>query len=305
MTKVATVTMNPAIDHTVFVNGFMAYKLNRAESVEYNIGGKGINVSKVLSMLGSSSVALGFLGRNAAFFEEELKAMNIETDFVEVQGRTRTNIKVVDKTNSGVTEINEPGPLINEENWEQLMSKVSSWGQSCEYVVIAGSMPPGVEEDSYKILVEEAKKAGAKVVLDAEGDALRRGLDAVPFMMKPNIHELEGLVGRTLADATELVHMCHEMLAKGVSVVVISMGGQGSIYASKEGIYRVYPLSLDVRNTVGAGDAMVAGYVHGMLNGLRGGDLARFGAGVSSCQIVGDFSKLEAFTKQVRVERWE
>jgi len=123
---VATVTLNPAIDHTIFVNTFTPNTLNRAEAVEYHIGGKGINVSKVLSTLGQPSVALGFLGRNAMYFEEELKAARIETDFMQVSGRTRTNIKVIDKSNLGCTEINEPGPYIDTASWEKLVKKVTS-----------------------------------------------------------------------------------------------------------------------------------------------------------------------------------
>ena len=302
---VATVTLNPAIDHTIFVNTFTPNTLNRAEAVEYHIGGKGINVSKVLSTLGQPSVALGFLGRNALYFEEELKAASIETDFVQVSGRTRTNIKVIDKSNLGCTEINEPGPYIDTASWEKLVKKVTSWAAKCEYVVIAGSLPPGVPHDSYKFLIQEAKKQGAKTVLDADGEALKRGLQAMPFMIKPNIHELEGLTGKQLSGSNqELLGVCRELLSAGISVVVVSMGSEGSIYASQEGIYRVYPLKLEVKNTVGAGDAMVAGLIHGMSKGLQAEKLAAFGAAVSACQIVDDFGRLEEFSKQIRVERW-
>jgi len=303
--NVATVTLNPAIDHTIFVSTFTPNGLNRAEAVEYHIGGKGINVSKVLSKLGCSSVALGFLGRNALFFEEELNAVGIETDFVEVLGRTRTNIKVIDRSSSGCTEINEPGPFVDTASWENLVKKVTSWAGNCEYVVIAGSLPPGLPPDSYQLLIREVKKQGAKPVLDAEGEALKRGLEAVPFMTKPNIHELEGLIGKQLAgNKEEMLSVCQELVSTGISVVVISMGSEGSIYADKDGVFRVYPLKLEVKNTVGAGDAMVAGLIHGMSKGLQAEKLAAFGAAVSACQIVDDFGRLEEFSKQIKVERW-
>jgi len=303
--NVATVTLNPAIDHTIFVSTFTPNGLNRAEAVEYHIGGKGINVSKVLSKLGCSSVALGFLGRNALFFEEELNAVGIETDFVEVLGRTRTNIKVIDRSSSGCTEINEPGPFVDTASWENLVKEVASWAGNCEYVVIAGSLPPGLPPDSYQLLIREVKKQGAKPVLDAEGEALKKGLEAVPFMIKPNIHELEGLIGKQLAgNKEEMLSVCQELLSTGISVVVISMGSEGSIYADKDGVFRVYPLSLEVKNTVGAGDAMVAGLIHGMIEGLQAERLAAFGAAVSACQIADDFGKLKQFAEEVRVERW-
>jgi 1-phosphofructokinase len=305
MTEVATVTMNPAIDQSVFLETLAPNMLNRATNVEYNIGGKGINVSKVLSYLKVPSIALGFLGRNALFFEDELKAMGIETEFVEVTGRTRTNIKVVDMSSAKVTEINEPGPSISEEKLEMLLEKLRECSKACKYVVLSGSLPPGIESSIYKTLIKEVQSSGALTILDAEGDALRNGIEALPFMIKPNIHELEGFLGRTINNHKDLMNVCRNLLGTGVSLVVVSMGNQGSLCASKEGIYRVHPLTIDVKNTVGAGDAMVSGYVYGLLNGLEGEALASFGAAVSCAQIVGDFSMLDSLRAQIRIERWE
>lgn len=305
MRMIATVTLNPAIDHTVYVDNFIPYSLNRALDFEYSIGGKGINVSKVLAQLGISSIALGFLGKNAGSISDELKGMGITLDFVEVQGNTRINIKIIDRRNSESTEVNEPGPWITEDKLKELKDKVTYWAERCEYITFSGSLPRGVSDGIYLELITAAKQKGAKAILDADGEALKKGLDALPYMIKPNIHELENLVGHTIDDDMEILNICRDMISKGIGVVMVSMGNRGSIYADSKGVYRVYPLELGVKSTVGAGDAMVAGYLYAADRGLDSEAAARFAAASSSCRIISDFKRIRELYETIRIERWQ
>ncbi|MDI6600775.1 MAG: 1-phosphofructokinase [Thermoanaerobacteraceae bacterium] len=302
---IATVTLNPAIDHTVYVERFVPCSLNRAADSEYSIGGKGINVSKVLAELGISSIALGFLGKNAGHISDELKEMGITPDFIEVPGNTRTNIKIIDRSNAASTEVNEPGPWITPEWLNELKERVLYWAEKCEYITFSGSLPQGLNEDIYKELIQIAKEKGARTILDADGESLRKGLESAPYMIKPNIHELKNLVGHPLDDEREVMNVCNEIISSGIEVVIVSMGSKGSIYADSKGVYRAYPLELDVKSTVGAGDAMVAGFLYAVDRGFDGESTARFAAASSSCRIISDFKRIREFYERIRIERWQ
>ncbi len=301
---IATVTLNPAIDHTVYLDRFIPYSLNRAADAEYSIGGKGINVSKVLAELGISSITLGFLGKNAAHISDELKEMGITTDFIEVEGNTRTNIKIIDRGDPAFTEVNEAGPWISPGKLGELKARVSYWAERCGYITFSGSLPRGISEDIYRELIRTAGQKGAKAILDADGPALAEGIDSAPYMIKPNISELEGLIGHPISGDRELKDICGKLKSRGISVVIISMGSRGSVYADAKGIYRVRPLELEVKSTVGAGDAMVAGYLCAANRGLSGEAAARMAAASSCCRIISDFKRMEEFCQTIDIERW-
>ena len=254
-----TVTMNPAIDKTVEIPLLRAGGLNRIQKVEYDAGGKGINVSKTIRELGGESIAAGFLGRNAGrIIQHVLDEKQIRHDFVWVKGETRTNTKVMEQSGA-VTELNEPGPVISESDLNALMKKLEQYAGEDALFVLAGSVPTGVDKEIYGKIIRMVHEKGAKVLLDADGELFQYALEAGPDMIKPNRTELEEYAGvECAASEEELLEMALNLKEKGIDTVVVSMGRDGAMLVREN--YRVQcpALSVKAHSTVGAGDAMVA-----------------------------------------------
>ena len=214
---IITVTMNPAIDKTVEVSKFTYGSLNRIQKVEYDAGGKGINVSKTICELGGQSIATGFLaGNNGQTIVNVLKAKGIDCDFVEVEGETRTNTKVVE-TDGTLTELNEPGPCITGKKLSELKDKLLGYAKEGNVFVFAGSTPAGVSKTVYGELISILKKKGAKVLLDADGEAFQKAVEAGPDFIKPNKAELAEYCGLAEdVDALGLVKAADRLREQGV-----------------------------------------------------------------------------------------
>lgn len=279
---IITVTLNPAIDKTVEVPGLLPGGLNRIGHVEYDAGGKGINVSKTIRALGEKSIATGFIGGSGGqTILKVLTEKGICCDFVEVQGETRTNTKVVEEDGT-LTELNEPGPFISEEDLRELEEKLLSYAHPNTLFVFAGSIPAGVSKSIYGDWIRLVKAKGAKTLLDADGEAFAKAVEAGPDMIKPNLDELMEYFG--LPTLESIQKECNSSFAaeilekkninifqeKGIDRVVISLGKEGAVFLWKTSSYnngddslgyqmrRCPALSVKVRSTVGAGDAMVA-----------------------------------------------
>ena len=262
---IITVTMNPAIDKTVEVDKFQPYGLNRIRRVEYDAGGKGINVSKTIHVLGGESLAMGFLGGNTGkTIENVLNARNIRHDFIYVDGETRTNTKVFDRA-YGVTELNEPGPTITEDQIEALIQKICAYTDKETLVVLAGSVPGGVRKTIYAEITERVHEKGGKVLMDADGELFRKALNAVPDIIKPNQTELEEYAGLDhKPSVAELMELAENLRQKGIQTVAVSMGKDGAVFRGENYRISAPALSVKAHSTVGAGDAMVAAlaYAH-------------------------------------------
>lgn len=256
---IVTVTMNPAIDKTIEVGSLQVGKLNRIGKVEQDVGGKGINVSKTIQAIGGNSVATGFIGGNAGdMIERTLQGLGITTDFIRVGGETRTNTKVFEE-NGTVTELNEPGAIIEPEQLQALLNKLVGYAKEDVLFILAGSIPSGVPKDTYETIIKLVHEKGAKVLLDADGAMFRNGVEAVPDMIKPNKDELEeyaGISGK--ATDEELLEIAKTFMAKGISTIAISMGSQGAMMIEADHQVKCPVLSVKAHSTVGAGDAMVA-----------------------------------------------
>ncbi|MFI3170479.1 MAG: 1-phosphofructokinase [Faecalibacterium sp.] len=260
---IVTVTMNPAIDKTVDVDQFAVGTLNRIQSSVLDAGGKGINVSKTIQAIGGESIATGFVGGNAGkTIENVLQQLGIKTDFVQVDGETRTNTKVFAK-NTGVTELNEKGAVIHKEQLDALFDKIMSYAGRDTLFVLAGSIPEGVPKDTYKVIIQMVHRVGSKVLLDADGELFRQSLPACPDIIKPNREELAEYAGVSGAFTQEaLLAAARKFLADGIQMVVVSMGGDGAMFLTQEEAYQCPGLKVKAHSTVGAGDAMVAGLAH-------------------------------------------
>lgn len=256
---IVTVTMNPAIDKTIEVERIQTGGLNRIQRVEYDAGGKGINVSKTIRELGGESIATGFLGGNAGkTIATVLEEKGIQTDFIWVEGETRTNTKVFEE-NGAVTELNEPGPVISDEQVQELMKKLEGYAGNGTLFILAGSIPSGVDQQIYEKMIELVHKKGAKVLLDADGELFRKALPAKPDIIKPNRVELEEYAEFDYrASNDELLSLAQGLMSQGIGTVAVSMGKSGAMFV-REGYQVECPaLSVKAHSTVGAGDAMVA-----------------------------------------------
>ncbi|MGW6665115.1 MULTISPECIES: 1-phosphofructokinase [Peribacillus] len=253
-----TVTLNPSIDYLVEVESFQMGKVNRTSYDAKFPGGKGINVSRVLKRLGNSTTALGFIGgQTGEFVKRFLRQEEIFTDFTEIAGDTRINIKL--KTGLE-TEINSQGPVISKGNYQQLFSQIEQLNNN-DILILSGSIPPSVPSDVYEDMARSCSDNGIKVVVDTSGKGLLNVLPHRPFLIKPNHHELGELFSteiRTVDDAREYGT---KLVEAGAQNVIVSMAGQGAVLCTGGESYSANVPKGNVINSVGAGDSMVAGFI--------------------------------------------
>lgn len=252
-----TVTLNPSIDFIVRLDSLALGSVNRMTSDDKFAGGKGINVSRILQRLDIDNTATGFIGGfTGRFVADSLVAEGIKTDFVEVSEDTRINVKI---KAGEETEINGAGPKISDEKLEELKSILAGLSSE-DTVVFAGSAPSSLGNQVYNTLIPIAKKAGAEVVCDFEGQTLLDSLNYQPLLVKPNNHELADIFGVELNGLADIEKYAREILAKGAKNVIISMAGDGALLVTPEAAYFAKPIKGTVKNSVGAGDSMVAGF---------------------------------------------
>lgn len=306
--QIVTVTLNPALDQTVYIPHFQLGEVNRVCQQRIDPGGKGINVAKVVRALGQPVSVTGLLGQdNSKLFFEYFHKQGINNCFIEVAGAARVNIKIVDDQSGKVTEINFPGLKSSDENMEQLEAVIQQLAAEHQWFVIAGSLPQGVPEAVYGRLITLLKAQGARVLLDSSGAALREGIKAVPYAIKPNLEELGQLLGRPLTADADIKAAIADLLAGGIRQVIVTLGSQGAIIAEKGELLRVRPPAVVANSTVGAGDAMVAGFVVGQTRGLSLADCARLGTAAATASVVqpgtqaGSVKEVEKLLTQVHV----
>lgn len=279
---IVTVTMNPAVDKTIKLEELKRGRLNRVDHAELDAGGKGINVSKTIHALGGNSVATGFWGGNsAAYIKDALADYQIQMDFIELDGETRTNLKIVE-LDGLLTEINEAGPVVEMDQVEQLAKKLDELAGEDTWFVFSGSVPRGVSADIYEKLIRQVKKKGAKTVLDADGELFRNGIKACPDVIKPNRMELERYFGEPAADDEILIGMGKKILSQGIKLAAISLGQGGAIFMTEKITYGVPAVEVPVNSSVGAGDALVAGLVYSIEEGKSFEDAIRVAVATSA-----------------------
>ena len=273
---IVTVTMNPAIDKTVEVDTLARGSLNRIKRVEYDAGGKGINVSRTIRELGGVSMATGFLGgNNGRIIEKALRSRDIVSDFVWVEGETRTNTKIFEASGE-LTELNEPGPVISREKLEELLQKLTGYAGGDTLFILSGSIPRGVDTDIYGEIIRLVHKKGSRVLLDADGELFRRALEAGPDMIKPNRAELEEYAGIDYwASEEELLQIAERLAAQGMSHGAVSLGKGGALFLLGDFRAKCPSLSVQAHSTVGAGDAMVAALAYAWSERLDGRETVR------------------------------
>lgn len=305
-----TVTLNPALDKTVEIPGMALDTVNRITEIRTDPGGKGINVSKVIAKLGGESCAAGILGGGSGkMLEKLLEGEPFATRFRFVEGQTRTNLKIIDREGHTNTDINEPGLTVTAAELDALLRELLAELRPGDIVVLAGSLPKGAPQDTYRTWTAACKKAGARVFLDADGALLAEGLKAAPYLIKPNDDELSRLAGRKLETLEELTAEGRKLLERGIERVVISLGGRGALYLRKGSTIYAEGLKVPVGSTVGAGDSVVAALAYAEAQGLSEEEAVRLSTAAGAANVMcsgtqaAEREAVEALLPKVRFSR--
>ena len=288
---ILTITCNPAIDKTIIEN-----------KESFNIGGKGINVSKALNTFGIKSMSTGFLGKdNIKSFIDELDSLKIPHHFILVDGKTRTNTKKI--IDNELIEENEVGPYIDVDNQNKLKNYLNTYMNSI--IVISGSASKNINSTYYKELIEIAKQNNCYVILDASKELFKEGIKAIPNCIKPNKQEICELFNIEY-DKDLVIEKCKELIKTGIELIVVSLGKEGSIFITKDLVYEVKEIELNYVSSLCAGDSMVAGIAYGIENNLSLLETIKIAVASARCAVeeIGVFSnkdKVLEYMKNVEV----
>ena len=307
---VVTVTLNPAIDLFLTVETLSPGQLHRIPVPVQHPGGKGINVSKMLHVFGVPTSTTGFLGgTRGAWIKDKLSASGIDSQFVEIEGETRINTKIVDSTGV-LTELNSPAPQISETDWQSFSIRLTELSLTSKWIAFCGNLPANCPRDWYRLQIEAAKAHGVKTLLDASGDGLKQGVLAKPNIIKPNLHELEGLCGRPLSTKKDIISATTMLHESGIDMVIVSLGADGMIVTSSIGTIIAKVPKVPVVSSVGAGDTVVAAILYAIYSNLDFAEMVRFAtaAGTASVTKTGtlrpQMSDIEKLVPEIHLEKW-
>ena len=307
---ITVVSLNPSIDRTMTVENFAPGALNRVISSTDVAAGKGINVALSFAALGLDVECVGFMYRDSAsLFERRMMVNSTAYDFIWCDGSVRTNIKVFDRAAGVVTELNESGHPIDPEHLNKMVELVTRHAEESDYLILSGSMPPGCPDDYYRTLINAVEGMGCRCVLDADGERLKYGLEAKPFMIKPNRFELQTMAGRPLETIHDIRDAARRYIDLGVEVVAVSLGAEGAMILSGDEALYAPRLNIEVKSTVGAGDSMVAGLVAGFMGDNELEDSFRMGVACATARCMTEGHKIvdrtvyRALMDMVAIER--
>ncbi len=294
---IITVTLNPALDKTATIMPLVPGGLNRIQKSQIDAGGKGINVSKLIATLGGESLATGFVGGSTGdALLSMLDQLSLTHNFVHVQGTTRINLKLLDEKH-GITEVNDPGITVTKAEEIKLLELLSAYAQQYSHsiFVLAGSMHAGAEPSFYKELTEKLKAQGAKVFVDADGEAFAKALEAAPDFVKPNKEELlsyYGINNTKDVSTDELITLCKQLIqSKGVGIVALSLGHEGAIFVTATQCVVTPALKVKASSTVGAGDSMVGAVAYAVEQGYDLEDTVRLAIASSAGAVTTEGTK--------------
>lgn len=304
---ITTICMNPSFDKTVTVDSLQPGHVNRIRSSRTDVGGKGVNVAVVTRRLGMDAQVIGSAGADGVSrIRAAMDAEGVKHAFLLLEGSVRVNTKVVSLDGSGVTELNEAGPMMNADEVGAFMSIASQRAQGSEAVVITGSLPPGCPAWTYRELIRAL--AGTRCILDVSGEALTLGAEAKPFLIKPNHHELAAALHTELHTMADIRRGAQSFVDAGVQHVIVSMGKDGAMYVGSEGAFYAPEIPVEVHSTVGAGDALVGGLLYGLTKYGTMRDAFRCGVAAGTASVMTEGTQLivpEDFMRllgQVRIQ---
>lgn len=296
---ITTVTFNPAIDKRYYIKDIKIGEVQRVIDVENTAGGKGLNVSRVAAILGERVSATGFLGgTNGQFIEEEISRIGIENRFFKINGQTRCCLAIIDSEGKQ-TEFLEPGPEIDMKDFESWLKIFEGLLKNTDIVTASGSLPRGLNANSYARIIQKAKSRGIKVFLDTSGNALLEGVKAKPYFLKPNMDEISLITGKDLNTEIDILNGIKYLNEEGVDLVTVSMGKDGSISGYKGTYYRAISPHINAVSSVGSGDSFTAGMAVAHYRRMNIIDSIRY---ASAC---GAANAMENRTGYVRIENVE
>lgn len=286
---IVTVTLNPAVDKVIKLAELTPGSLNRVQETKKYAGGKGINVARVIYKLEHPVLAISILGgESGRIIDDFLADEGLPRSIVWSKYPTRENIKILETGTGRETELNGEGRL-EPHDYKLLMGELEINLKEAGILVLAGSLPRTLEPDCYARLIDLARKMGIKTILDTSGDPFRKALERAPYLIKPNLFEVEEFFKKEITDISGIRDALKYFLDTGVKIVVISMGKKGAVFASEDEFYWVKPPEVvDARLTVGAGDAMVAGLAVGVLENLNLRELALYSTAIATAQVKGE-----------------
>lgn len=281
---ILSVTLNPSVDHTVYLRRLVPGDTNRISRLETDAGGKGINLARIVARLGGRAVATGFLGGSTGeFVQAVLRRQRVACDFVAITGATRTNFNIECTSGGPPTTLNARGPAIGPRQWQALLSQVESLAPHASWVAVGGSIPPRLEHSALAALVHLARSLHRNVALDADDEPLRLALAAGPTLVKPNAAEAGRLVGvpvRTIDDAIAAATKIRRMIGREErmsSIVVVSLGAVGAVWVSSHGAWIGRPPKVKAKSTIGSGDSLVGATLWALEQGTSHAEALRWG----------------------------
>lgn len=284
---ILTVTLNASVDKHYEVDYLVPHTVMRIRSVSNTAGGKGLNVSRIAAIAGENVVAMGFVGGfNGMFFESLLNIPRIEKAFTHVAAETRCCINICDRENAKSTEFLEPGNPVTDAEIKCFIKDFSDKIKNADVVVISGSLPKGVPANMYASLIRIARQSQIPVFVDSSGEALKEAISAHPDFIKPNEDELVSLIGRKAESIDDVIEVAESLHVSGISTVAVSLGKRGVIVVGKEGVFHGKTVDVNVKNTVGCGDSMTAGFAVGLSRGMNIEERIRYAVAISTANAI-------------------
>ncbi|MBE5778612.1 MAG: 1-phosphofructokinase [Clostridiales bacterium] len=284
---ITTVCMNPSFDKTASLESLHPGEVNRLKDVRLDVGGKGLNVAIVLSRLNVPVGCVACLGEsNASNFERLVRKENLTFSSLTLPGEVRTNLKIFDESSQMITELNEPGPTMTEEQLDAFISLLKEKAADSSYVVLGGRLPAGCKDDTYRRCMQALD--GKRIVLDSAGDSLLHGIKEKPYLIKPNLPEIEAIVRKELKTLRGIREAALFLMDYGAQNVIVSMGKLGAVLITGNKTLFAPALSVEARSTVGAGDAMIGGVMMGLDNGLPLEEAFRYGVAAGAASVMTD-----------------
>ena len=290
---ITTVTMNPCIDKTVKINEFEYGGLNRIQDSKIDPAGKGINVAVAFQQLHNTVACIGINYKSQGqLIADFLDNKKIDHDFVWAEGSLRTNLKINDLKNNITTEINENGKKITENHINELISKMRSLASQSDIIVFSGSVPQGVPSSVYKSLISEVCDFSVKTILDTGRELLLKGIEAKPYLIKPNLAEMEEAFNTEISDYSQIAELAADIIDRGVNIVCVSLGSEGAVIVNHKKAFYAPALSVPAKGVIGAGDAMVAGMCLGIEKNSPLKKILRFGIAAASASVIREGTQL-------------
>ena len=290
---ISTITLNPSIDQHIIVRNLMKDDTNRAEGFFRYPGGKGVNVSKAIRELGGRTRAYALIGGFPGdLWKELIRELDIPFVAVPVRGDVRINTILTDLRDASQTRISAPGPRVSENEIRHFLKRLLAVRPKPAFWALGGSLSPGMGQSTYCRFVSALQKNGVPCVLDTDNEALKLGVAAKPFLIKPNEYEMERLVGRSLKSVGNFLDAARLLVRQGVRIVIVSLGPRGALFVTDKESFHVLTPKVVVKSKVGAGDSLIGGFLLGLHQKLSLKDAARLGVAASTSAVMREAPRL-------------